>query len=661
MRAIRDRWINLLKSWAKGYFRKHSLPRWLVFMLDSSAVVVTFILSYFLRYNFEQAPIDLSLALFQSLIVLGAYCSFAIVFRSFSGLLRHTTIKDIFTVIVTSTSALTVLVFATYISGSLDVLRIFNIPLSILVIHYVTLNVALFAFRIAIKMFYELLVTTSSVRKKNVIIFGAGSLGMTVRGVIAGDRSSDLNIVGFLDNNRKLQRKSLEGYRVYCPTKLNREFLEKHDVKTLVFAIKEISATKRSSIMKFAVDLGLEVLEVPSANSWLNGQFNVNQLKKIKVEDLLKRDTIQMNMKVIARGLEGKTILVTGAAGSIGSEIVRQLTRFDVGKLVLIDNAETPMFHLINELREKFSDAPVVTCLADVTDQIKMDWIFRRYKPDVVYHAAAYKHVPLMEDNPHEAIRVNVGSTLILSRLSQIYGVKKFVLVSTDKAVNPTNVMGASKRMGEMILQSRTMKPGNRVHFVITRFGNVLGSNGSVIPIFRKQIEEGGPVKVTHPEINRFFMTIPEACQLVLEAGFMGMGGEIFVFDMGEPVKISDLAKQMIRLSGLEPGRDIQIEYTGLRPGEKLYEELLYNKEKTLPTYNPKVKVGEVEWFDHKKTISDIQTLHHMFPSLEDGEVFEKVKNIVPEFMPTNEKYTALAVKQLDASEVIKQLETYPD
>ncbi len=298
------------------------------------------------------------------------------------------------------------------------------------------------------------------------------------------------------------------------------------------------------------------------------------------------------------------------------------------------------MFHLENELQENFSHAPVRTILADVTDPVRMERIFKEYKPEIVFHAAAYKHVPLMEENPQEAIRVNVGSTALLTKLSVEYKARKFVMVSTDKAVNPTNVMGASKRMCEMLLQSRSLTPGNRTSFVITRFGNVLGSNGSVVPIFKRQIEEGGPVTVTHPDITRFFMTIPEACQLVLEAGFMGMGGEVFVFDMGDPVKIADMARRMIRLSGYIPDKEIKIEYTGLRPGEKLYEELLADAEKTLPTYNPKVKVAESAWLEYRDVLVKIHRFLRAYSTMEESQIVKNMQAIVPEFISSNANYS---------------------
>jgi len=647
--------IEHLRSKARNLFNKHSLPRWSVFLFDGSAVVITFIFAYFLRYNFEFEAIDFGLAFNQSLLAMGVFCGFSLIFRSFVGLIRHTTIKDIFNVIITTTASLVTLLLLTFISRRAGWYELLNIPLSIILIHYISINAILFTVRILVKMFYEL-VSVNPANKKNVIIFGAGVMGVIVKGVIMSDRSNEYNIVAFLDNNKNLQGKHLEGIPVFGPKKLKKEFLEKFNIETMIFAIKDIPPSEKSEIYSFAVDLGLEVLQIPVVSKWFDEQFQLDQLRKIKLQDLLGRDPIQMNMQMIGRGLQNKTILVTGSAGSIGSEIVRQLMRFNVGELILLDNGETPMFHLENELQEHFGHASVRMILADVTDQVKMDWVFRELQPEIVFHAAAYKHVSLMEENPHEAIRVNVGGTTLLTKLALKYRIQKFVMVSTDKAVNPTNVMGASKRMCEMILQSRSLGPGNRTQFVITRFGNVLGSNGSVVPIFRNQIEEGGPVTVTHREITRYFMTIPEACQLVLEAGFMGMGGEIFVFDMGKPVKIDDLARQMIRLSGFVPDKDIRIEYIGLRPGEKLYEELLAHKEKTLPTYNPKVKVAEVAWLDHKELLAKIHMLLTSYQSLSECELVSRIEVIVPEYQTSNEKYSG---KSGSAESI--EFEVFPD
>ena len=386
----------------------------------------------------------------------------------------------------------------------------------------------------------------------------------------------------------------------------------------------------------------------------------MRQIRKVQLQDLLNRDTIQLNMDLIAKGLNKKTILVTGAAGSIGSEIVRQLARFNAKRIILVDQAETPMFHLENELREKFVNLKYNPILADVTNSRKMELIFKEFQPDIVFHAAAYKHVPLMEQNPHEALRVNVGGTKNVAELAIKYGVTKFVMISTDKSVNPSSVMGASKRICEMFIQSKAREEGVKTQFVITRFGNVLGSNGSVIPLFTKQIEEGGPVTVTHPDITRYFMTIPEACELVLEAGFMGKANQIYVFDMGEPVKIEYLAQQMIHLSGLTPGKDIQIIYTGLRPGEKLYEELLTGKEDSLPTHHPKIMVSRVEKFDHKMLLARIDMLIKNVYLLSENDVIGLFKEIVPEYKSSNGKFNKSKVEHSQLSEETKPAPNFP-
>jgi len=632
----------------------------MVFSFDVGVVLITFLFSYVLRFNFVLGAFDIEMALRQSLIVIGVFSVFEFIFRTYAGLIRHTTIRDIFNVLLTTSCTFAVLLAFTLVGKISDWKAIFNISGSVLSIHYLTLNAFLIISRISVKMFYEM-VAVRPANKRNVIIYGAGAMGVIVKRVIGSDQENDYNIIAFLDEDRKLQGKILNGIPVFSPDKLSEQFLEKHKVKTMIFAINDITQSRKSDIYRAAVDLGLEVLQIPVVSDWLNGSFEVRQLKKIRVQDLLSRDPIQLNMKRIADGLRDRTILVTGAAGSIGSEIVRQLTRFNVSKLVLIDNAETPMFNLESELLEHFAHAPVRTILADVTDQARMERIFREYNPDFVFHAAAYKHVPLMEQNPYEAVRVNVGGTTVLTNLSVKYGVEKFVMVSTDKAVNPTNVMGASKRTCEQILRSRSSLAGNTTQFVITRFGNVLGSNGSVIPIFRRQIEEGGPVTVTHPDITRYFMTIPEACQLVLEAGFMGSGGEIFVFDMGEPVKIVDLARQMIKLSGYEPDKEIKIEFTGLRPGEKLYEELLTDQEKTLPTYNSKVKIAEVADFDHVATLAKTVSLLQSCYKLSEEELVRKLSAIVPEYNSSHSKFIPEQIQGEGSSKDSLELEIYPD
>ncbi len=631
MRVLYSRWILFLRSKMKRVFQNYSLPQWTVFILDSSAILLAFGLSYLLRLNFEINALPVETAFKQSLVVLVVYCMFSLLFKSFSGLIRHTTIRDIFNVLIAAFSSMVLLVGLSLASRYIGWHEVLTIPISIILIHFVSISVFLFLVRISIKILYEF-ISVSPQSKNNILIYGAGVLGVTTKNVIDSDLANEYNIVGFLDSDRKLQGKKINGIPVIDPARLSKESLQKAGIHTMIFAIKNIDAREKSDILKYAVDLGLEVLEIPGAYAWFNGSFQLDQLKKIDLNDLLGREPIKLDLELIDEGLRDKTILVTGAAGSIGSEMVRQLSRFDVKKLILVDQAETPMFNLERELDHTFSNVEKVMVIADVTSQEKMEIVFSQHRPDLVFHAAAYKHVPLMELNPHEALRVNVGGTMMVSAMAIKYRVKKFVMISTDKAVNPANVMGATKRLCEMVIESRSRNPENHfTQFVVTRFGNVLGSNGSVIPIFRKQIEEGGPLTVTHPEITRYFMTIPEACQLVLEAGFMGKGGEIYVFDMGSPVKILDLAKQMIRLSGLEPGKDIKIAFSGLRPGEKLYEELLADKENTLPTYNPKINIAQVETTDFMVALEAKNLLGFLY-SYNNNELIEKLKDLVPEF-----------------------------
>jgi FlaA1/EpsC-like NDP-sugar epimerase len=638
MKFMYTQWVLWIRSEGRRLFHKYSLPRWMVFILDSSLIFITFLFAYLLRFNFEAAAVDFSQVFRQSLFVLLVYSLFELVFKSFAGLIRHTTIRDIFNVLMATISSVSVLIAISVLSSKLGHSGVFNIPISIILIHFVSISVFLFLIRISIKIVYEFISATPEI-KRNVFIFGAGVLGVTTKNVIESDAHNKYSIIGFLDNDRKLQGKKISGVSVMDPGKLSRDLLQRANVNTMIFAIKNIEASDKAEIFKFAVDLGLEVLEIPGVNSWFDGRFQLDQLKKIDLNDLLGREPIKLDLELIDEGLRDKTIMVTGAAGSIGSEMVRQLSRFDVRKLVLVDQAETPMFHLERELKSIFGHVEAVMVVGDVTNPEKMESVFYEHRPDLVFHAAAYKHVPLMEENPHEAVRVNVGGTMVVSAMAIKYKVKKFVMISTDKAVNPANVMGASKRLCEMVIESRSRNPENHLtQFVVTRFGNVLGSNGSVIPIFKKQIEEGGPVTVTHPDITRYFMTIPEACQLVLEAGFMGKGGEIYVFDMGKPVRILDLAKRMIRLSGYEPGKDISIEFSGLRSGEKLYEELLADKENTLPTYNPKINIAQVETTDFMVALEAKNLLGFLY-SYSNFELVEKLKDLVPEFRAYTQKY----------------------
>lgn len=590
--SVQPRIAVYIRGMLLKLFTNYSLPRWLVFASDMVFLLLIFLLTYLLRYNFRISDFDPAKAVQQGLIVVSVYGFWELILRSYAGLIRHTTIIDLFNVLLSAGISAFFLVSFTILSRNSILPDLLDIPLSIILIHFVTATLFLFLIRILIKLFFQL--SCSNGTKKNVLIYGAGDLGVIVKRIIDSDIRGIFRIYAFIDGKRALQGKKLNGIPVFAPDALTHEFISRSRAKVLVLALKETTPAEKSKILMRAVDLGLEVLESPPVDSWMNGQMNVKQLRKVDPADLLGRDPISLDLELIARGLEGKTILVTGAAGSIGSEIVRQLARFRPGEVILVDQAETPMFHIGNELKSFNRSLNFRLILADVTNAAKMEKIFADHRPSVVFHAAAYKHVPLLEENVHEAIRVNAGGTNIIADLAISHGAGKFVLISTDKAVRPANIMGATKRLCEIIVREKSIIQGE-TQFVITRFGNVLGSNGSVIHEFYRQIEQGGPVRVTHPEITRFFMTIPEACQLVLQAGFMGKGGEIYVFDMGEQVKIVDLANNMIRLSGFEPGREIQLEFTGLRPGEKLYEELLYEEEKVLPTYNPKIRIAAPE------------------------------------------------------------------
>jgi FlaA1/EpsC-like NDP-sugar epimerase len=630
-----------LRTKAVKLFKRYSLPRWMVLVIDNLAVFIVFFAAYFLRFNFKLGGINFSIMVDQALITVCVYSIFSFVFHSNSGLIRHTTLTDISLVFtVTTVSALVLLGFS-LCSRFFNLGEALTIPISIVLIHYVSISVCLFFERVLIKVLFRFATSsvfgTGSMRdKKKVLIYGAGDMGFTVKRVILSDPHGSYDVAGFLDNNKQLQGKMINNLPVFSPKILSKDFLLKHKINTLIIAINNLSTKIKSEIICKAIDLGLEILETPSFDKWMNGQLQLRQLQKVKLEELLGRDPIQLNLELIGKGLNDKVILVTGAAGSIGSEIVRQLTRFKIKRVILVDQAETPLFHLENELKSGQSQSLVKMILGDITQPAIMEDIFQQYHPEIVFHAAAYKHVPLMEANPHEAIRVNVGGTKLMAKLSVRYGVKKFVMISTDKAVNPTNVMGASKRICEMVVQMYAQKSGCMTQFIITRFGNVLGSNGSVIPIFAKQIENGGPVTVTHPEIKRYFMTIPEACQLVLEAGFMGNGGEIFVFDMGKPVKIADLARQMIRLSGYVPEKDIKIEFTGLRPGEKLYEELLTDNETTKPTYHPKIRIANVENCSTKELLLMVENLLTILYTLSKQEVVNYCRELIPEFKSNN-------------------------
>lgn len=626
-------------------FRKYSnrfLSRWLVLGVDIVVVAVCIVLAAITRRNFQVSQVDLDLLRFNFFLLLSVRIISFLYFSSYEGIIRHTSIEDtlrIFKTIFTS-SLLTGLISWGY-RYQFETISFISNALSFYVIEFFLTIFFLIGIRIFAKAIFEYF-TINNLPESNVLIFGAGYTGILTKNLISSDKRNNYQLLGFIDENETLINKSLEGIKVFGLEQALEKFAEYPNLSVII-AVNQITVQKRKYISELFLEKGIVVKSLPPMNKWVDGEFNLNQIINVKIEDLLGRDIIQMNNATISKEINGKTILVTGAAGSIGSELARQLIQYLPSKLILLDQSETGIYDLEFELKDKLpQNVQVVYLVASVTDKNRMTYVFKKYKPTIVFHAAAYKHVPLMENNPYEAIKVNVIGTRIMADLAVDNGVQKFVMVSTDKAVNPTNVMGATKRLTEMYTQSMNQLEGISTQFISTRFGNVLGSNGSVIPLFKKQIEKGGPVTVTHPEITRYFMTIPEACELVLEAAMMGNGGEVFVFDMGEPVKIVDLARKMITLSGFQVDKDIKIHFSGLRPGEKLYEELLNNNENTLPTYHPKILIAKVNTpsFAYMEVqMNDIQAI------LEFGHnthLVAKIKEIIPEYLSNNSVYEKL-------------------
>ena len=621
--------VDQLKSRVFKLFQKYSLPRWFILLIDMAAVYVSFLIAYMLRFNFEIHSFDVGLAFTQGFIVLAVYTVSMLVFHSNTGMIRYTTLRDTYRIILTSFSAVTFLSIMTILSRNLAWDKLYNIPLSILVIHTGSVSLFLILFRIFVKLFYSF-ATFSSQNRRNILIYGSGQMGISLKRFIESDSKSRYRIKGFIDDDKKLQRKKVDGYPVYSCDVLTRKFFENEEIEIFIIAISKISPSRKREVIESVIGFGCEILDTPSVHNLFDGRFQISKLKKVNLDDLLGREPIKLNLERIERGLNGKTILVTGAAGSIGSEISRQLMQFMPKNLILLDQAETPSFFLGEELKSKYPSGNFRVIIGDVTNKEIMERVFQKYSPEIVFHAAAYKHVPIMEIHPHEAFRVNVGGTKIITELSVKYDIEKFVMVSSDKAVNPTNVMGATKKICELLVHATSRYPGIRTKFITTRFGNVLGSSGSVIPLFKRQIEQGGPITITHPEVTRFFMTIPEACQLVLEAGFMGNGGQIYVFDMGEQLKIVDIAINLIRLSGLVPYKDIKITFTGLRPGEKLFEELFSDNEKRLPTHHPKISIAEIGDIDEKCVMYKIETLLHSLYRTSEAELVKEMHSFVP-------------------------------
>lgn len=633
------------------------VPRWIIFLLDLGICAISLTIAYAVRLNLALSAIEP--VEFSRNILITTLINIIVFFnvKTYAGIIRYTSAQDtfriLFAVLISNgifsslNFIVTALGYHPYISNT------------VLIINLLTSFLLLITYRVLIKYFF-MYIKNLNLDKRKVIVYGAGEAGLATKRTFDHDGKVNKTIMAFVDDDERKVGKAIDGIKILSAQRLE-ELIKEHEVDEVIFASYTIPLERKNKIVDVCLEHDVTVLNIPPADAWEGGKLNRSQIQNINIEDLLNRKPIEIDVQELQNQLKDKRILITGAAGSIGSEIVRQLMKFDVGLIILCDQSETALHDIYLELEENHKNNNFHAFIGDVKDEKRMVHLFEMYKPHYVYHAAAYKHVPMMEDNPSEAIKNNVLGTKMIADLSVKYGVQKFVMVSTDKAVNPTNIMGASKRIAEIYVQSLNnslnrkdfvfsnglsyindldVKPITK--FITTRFGNVLGSNGSVIPRFKQQIEKGGPVTVTHPEITRYFMTIPEACRLVLEAGCMGKGGEIFVFDMGKSVKIIELAKKMIRLAGLLPNQDIKIQYSGLRPGEKLFEELLNDNENTLPTHHEKIMIGKVREYVFDDVERQIYSLINYANVNDDRQVVIAMKKLVVEFKSKNSVFEEL-------------------
>ena len=636
---IKKLFYNLVKR-----YRHSTIPKWIVLAMDLVLFVGAFIISEALSAR-SFVGISLHAMGIKFLITLTVTVFAFLLVRPYRGIIRHMGLNDIMRALLSCVLAGGVLMAVNYLNNQLHLIDHADLPsYRALVMLYSMLFVGM----VMMRLFMQRIYNDYFKRRRptvNVVIYGAGAAGVIANNALKQDLHYEYNVVAFIDDDPAKVNQQLDG----VPVRKNRQvltpkFVEQKKVTQLIIAIPTVRLIHKQAITNRALDLGLTVKSVPHISKWMNDTFSSSQIEDIKIEDLLEREAIKLDNINVVREVLDKVVLVTGAAGSIGSEICRQLIQYKPKRIIMLDQAESPMYDLQFELKnnEPYKQAvdSMEFVIANVKDQARMEEVFERYRPQLVYHAAAYKHVPFMEENPYEAIYVNVFGTKNVADLAIKYGTEKFVMISTDKAVNPTNVMGATKRMAEIYIQSRST---DRTHFVTTRFGNVLGSNGSVIPLFKKQLAAGGPLTVTHKDIIRYFMTIPEACSLVLEAGAMGEGGDIFVFDMGKPVKIYDMAKKMIQLSGRT---NIEIKEIGLRPGEKLYEELLATKENNISTYHPKIMRAQVRKYPLEDIDIAYGELQDIMYTLDDYQIVKKMKEIVPEFISNNSIYCELDKKE---------------
>lgn len=626
------------------YLSAKVFPIWTILLIDVFIIVISSLLAYALRYDFRSIFLESSTIDKTILWTVVVNLIFFRVFRTYSNVLRFSSFVDIMRIFVSLTVSYALLMITSVLTESyLE----FNLaPVSVLFMSYIISFAMMACSRVIVKTFFEAL-NFGGTHSANVFIYGAKEAGVNIAKALRVNLRNHYRLRGFIADEPELINKVMMGVRVFPNDDTLIDVLNDRDVQTIIISPAKMEELKKSDMADRLLVHNIKLMTAPPLSEWNGQALSRTPLKEIQIEDLLQRNPIEIDIHKVASHLEGKRVMITGAAGSIGSEIMRQVASFNPYKLILVDQAETPLHDIRLELQDRWRDIDAETIIADISNATRMEDIFREFKPQYIFHAAAYKHVPMMEDNVSESIQVNVFGTRTVADLAVKYGAEKFVMISTDKAVNPTNVMGCSKRICEIYVQSLAKKlqkeGGHATQFITTRFGNVLGSNGSVIPRFRDQIQRGGPVTVTHPEIIRYFMTIPEACRLVLEAGSMGNGGEIYIFDMGKPVKIVDLAKRMISLSGRT---DVKIEFTGLRHGEKLYEELLNVKELTKPTYHEKIMIATVREYDYDEVKERIQKLIDVSYTYDQMKIVAAMKDIVPEFVSKNSCFEALDKKK---------------
>ena len=625
-----------------GKQANNSLPRYWVLLFDIVVLFLAYLVAMFLVYYNVLSKANLFKDGYRVFIVLGIYVLMFLIYRTYFGMIRYSGFDDIRKLFNACTTALATLIVAKMIVSHINPRVVNHIfpGYKILFYHYFLSLMTMVMSRFTIRRIYNEFFKENNKIKSNSVIYGAGEGGVLLLRAIQQDKDSAYKIVAMVDDNPQKINKSINNIPIYGPNKvLDKKYIEVHNIKVLILALPSISGDRKKELIEKGMDLGLKVKTMPAFTDWVDGENMAKQVQDIKIDDLLGRDPIVLDKENVKREINNKVVMITGAAGSIGSEMCRQTLHYNPKMLIMLDQAESPMYDLQFELRNNPDFKGIldrmVFVIANVKDQRRMREVFETYHPELIYHAAAYKHVPFMEENPYEAVYVNVFGTKNVIDLAIEHGTEKFVMISTDKAVNPTNVMGATKRIAEIYAQSRH----SQTQFITTRFGNVLGSNGSVVPLFRKQLEKGGPLTVTDKNIIRYFMTIPEACSLVMEAGSIGKNNEIFVFDMGKPVKIYDMAKKMIQLSGRT---DVEIKEIGLRPGEKLYEELLATKENTIPTDNPKIMRAQVREYSPEEVNKLLDDLHDALTTCEDIPIVTEMKRIVPEFVSNNSVFCKL-------------------